>query len=195
MNCADLGIHSNGLENSRFGHTWLVALTPVQAIEAMVTPVVFITVGGLFTNGLMVAVTTIGTRLHDLDRERLDILGGPNGELLTENQLTPVDRERLDIIRGEVPMLMRRVQGIRRAIMIVYTAMALLVLSVIFIAASIPDESVPLAYVALGFVVAGVVAVFIAITIAVRVAAKSANALRYETGRLDELGLACVAVA
>jgi len=92
-------------------------------------------------------------------------------------------------------MLMRRVQGIRRAIMIVYTAMALLVLSVIFIAASIPDESVPLAYVALGFVVAGVVAVFIAITIAVRVAAKSANALRYETGRLDELGLACVAVA
>jgi len=91
-------------------------------------------------------------------------------------------------------MLMRRVQGIRRAIMIVYTAMALLVLSVIFIAASIPDESIPLAYVALGFVVAGVAAVFIAITIAVRVAAKSANVLRYETGKLDELGLACVAV-
>ena len=171
-----------------------MALTPVQAIEAMVTPVVFITVGGLFINGLMVAVTTIGTRLHDLDRERLDILGGPNGELLTENQLTPVDSERLDIIRREVPMLMRRVQGIRRAIMIVYTAMALLVLSVIFIAASIPDESIPLAYVALGFVVAGVAAVFIAITIAVRVAAKSANVLRYETGKLDELGLACVAV-
>jgi hypothetical protein len=37
-------------------------------------------------------------------------------------------------------------------------------------------------------VVAGVGAVFIAITIAVKVAAKSADVLRYETGKLDELG-------
>jgi hypothetical protein len=72
----------------------------------------------------------------------------------------------------------------------VYLAMGQLVLSVIFIAAAIPDKSNPLAFTALGLVVAAVLSLLAAIVQVTGVAVRAANAVSYETRRTEELDLA-----
>jgi hypothetical protein len=84
---------------------------------------------------------------------------------------------------------MARIRGIRNASVLVYTAMGLLVLSIIVIAAAIPDRSMALAYTALALVVSAVIFQFAAIVLATRVMIGSADTLTYETRRIDELGL------
>jgi len=165
----------------------IVSLSPVAAIEAMVAPVAFVTVGGLLTNGLIAMTGTMSTRLAGLNSERLSILGGPHGEVLREDQLTPVDRERLAIISSLEPLVLGRLRWVRNACMMIYIAIGMLVLSVIFLAAGIPARSEVLSFVALGLVVAGVLAEFAGIAIVVAVLTKATDALTYETGHAEAL--------
>ncbi|MGN6682268.1 MAG: DUF2721 domain-containing protein [Streptosporangiaceae bacterium] len=137
----------------------------MSAIEAMVTPVVFLSVGGLFANGLLTAANSMGSNLRELNRERQSILAGPH----------------------EQPLLLRRIRGIRNACVTVYLAMSLLVASVIFIAAAIPDQSDPLAFTALGLVVAAVLSLLAAVVQVTAVALTAANAVSYDTRRTEEL--------
>ncbi|HKR71380.1 MAG TPA: DUF2721 domain-containing protein [Streptosporangiaceae bacterium] len=164
-----------------------MTLSPVSAIEAMVTPVVFLSVGGLFANGLLTAANSMGSNLRELNRERQSILAGPHGEVLTEDQVPAIERARLSIISHEQPLLLRRIRGIRNACVTVYLAMSLLVASVIFIAAAIPDQSDPLAFTALGLVVAAVLSLLAAVVQVTAVAVKAANAVSYDTRRTEEL--------
>ena len=156
----------------------------------MVTPVVFLSVGGLFANGLLTTLNAMSSNLRELNRERQSILGGPHGEVLTEDQVPAIDRARLSIISYEQPLLLRRIRGIRNACLTIYIAMGLLVLSVIFIAAAIPDKSDSLAFTALGLVVAAVLTLLAAIVQVTGVAVRAANAVSYETRRTEELDLA-----
>jgi Na+/melibiose symporter-like transporter len=82
-----------------------------------------------------------------------------------------------------------RIRRVRDACVLVYIAMGLLVLTIVLIAAAIPDSARTLAYTALALVVAGVITNCAAIVIVTRVMTRSANALTYETKRTDELGL------
>ena len=156
----------------------------------MVTPVVFLSVGGLFANGLLTTLNAMSSNLRELNRERQSILGGPHGEVLTEDQVPAIDRARLSIISYEQPVLLRRIRGIRNVCLTIYIAMGLLVLSVIFIAAAIPDKSDSLAFTALGLVVAAVLCLLAAIVQVTGVAVRAANAVSYETRRTEELDLA-----
>jgi hypothetical protein len=130
---------------------------PIDAIADMFAPVVLISAGGIFANGLLATDTASGKRLHELNSERLSILCGPGGEKLTEDQVPDIDRARLEVIDHQVPLVMARIRGIRDACVLVYLAMGLLVLSVILIAATIPSSSRALGYAALALVVAGVI--------------------------------------
>ena len=56
--------------------------TAIDAISAMVAPVVLITTGGLLTNGLLALYGEINQRLREMSRERVSILSGDQGELL-----------------------------------------------------------------------------------------------------------------
>jgi len=133
--------------------------------------------------------TVSSKRLHELNSERLSLLGGPRGEMLTENQASEINRARLELIDQQVPLVMARIRGIRDACVLVYVAMGLLVLSIIVIAAAIPGRSVALAYTALALVVCAVIIQFAAIVLATRVMVRSAETVTYETKRTDELGL------
>jgi Protein of unknown function (DUF2721) len=164
-----------------------VSVSAVAAIEAMVAPVAFVTVGGLLTNGLITTTGTMSSRLSALNSERLSILGGDHGELLSEDQLTPVDRERLAIISNLEPLVLGRLRWVRNACLSIYIAIGILVLSVIFLAAGIPAHSDALSFTALGLVVAGVLAEFAGIAIAVAVLTRATDALTYETGRAEAL--------
>jgi Protein of unknown function (DUF2721) len=163
-------------------------VSPIDAIADMVAPVVLITVGGLFANGLLGVDTASGARLHELNSERLSILTGPDDELIADDQVPARDRAKLQLIEHQVPPLIARIRGIRDACVLIYVAMGLLVLSVIIIAAAITSSSPELGYTALALVLSGVISQFAAVVLATRVMIRSADAVTYETRRTDKLG-------
>jgi hypothetical protein len=75
------------------GHYQRVSLSPLSAIADMVAPVVLITLATISANGLLTVAAVVGERMFALNRERLDILGGPHGELLDEDRV-PAHRPR-----------------------------------------------------------------------------------------------------
>ena len=162
---------------------------PIDAIADMFAPVVLISAGAIFANGLLLADIASGNRLHELNSERLSILSGPGGEKLTEDHVPDIDRAKLEVIDHQVPLVMDRIRAIRNACLLVYLAMGLLVLGVILIAGTIPFSSRALGYAALALVVAGVIVQFAAIVLVTRAMIRSADALTYETRRTDELRL------
>jgi|SRR5215472_6872122 len=165
-----------------------MTLSPVSAISDMITPVVLITVATVFANGLLIAAAAVGNRVSALNRERLGILAGPDGEILGEGDLPPIDRERLTQIRNEVPLIMRRFERIRDAVLLIWIAIGLIVLSVAAIAVAVTARSEAFAFTALALVIAGIAGVFAGIVAAIGPLARSANALIDETTRTSLLG-------
>ena len=69
-----------------------MSLSPVPAISDMVAPMVLITMGTIFANGLLTAGTTLADRESALSQEHLGMLRGPHGELAVR----PTDKRRAD---------------------------------------------------------------------------------------------------
>src|SRR5215469_8487370 len=170
------------------GHHQQVSLSPLSAIADMVTPVVLITMAVIFANGLMSTINTVGTRMFDLNKEQTDILTGPDGEELEEHSVPAMHRVRLTQIRDEQPVIMRRVGRLRKAALIVWISIAILVLSVAAIAVAVTARSEAVAFVALALVMAGVAGMFTSIATVLTPMARSANALIEETRRTRMLG-------
>jgi hypothetical protein len=164
------------------GHYQRVSLSPVSAIADMVAPVVLITLSTIFANGLLTTNAAYADRIFTLHREGRGILRGPGGEVLDEDGVPPMDRERLMEIREVTPLLIRRFRRLRSAIMMMWIAIGLLVLSVVAIAAAVTANSEPIAFTALALILAGV-AVFFAGVATVISPTRSIEALIDETRR------------
>jgi len=165
-----------------------VSLSPVSAISDMVAPVVVLTVTVIFGNGLVTAGSAVRDRLFALNRERLGILRGPDGELLGEDSVPSADRERLAQITEEMPVMIRRVQHLRTAVLIIWTTAGVLVLSVAALAVAVTARSEAFAFAALALVMIGVAGVFAAIAAVIGPAARSATVVLNETRRTGMLG-------
>jgi hypothetical protein len=87
-----------------------VALNAVNAISAMVAPVVLLTVGGLLSNGLLTVYSSVNDRLREMTRERIEILTGAGGEKVELATVPEMNRERLEEIAIQLPMMLRRHQ-------------------------------------------------------------------------------------
>jgi uncharacterized membrane protein HdeD (DUF308 family) len=153
-----------------------VSLSPVSAIADMVAPVVLITLATIFANGLMTVGATFANDVLALERERMGILGGPHGEVLGEDRVPPIDRQRLTEIRDLMPGMVRRVERIRTAVLIMWIAIGLVVLSVAAIAVAVTARSEAFAFTALGLVLAGVVGVFAGIATVIGPVARPTDA-------------------
>ena len=160
----------------------------MSAISDMVAPVVLITLATIFANGLMAAGTAIANRISALNQERLSILGGPHGEILDENSVPPIDRERLSQIRNQMPLLIGRDQRIRSAVLTIWIAIGLLMLSVAAIAIAVTAHSEAFAFTALALVMAGVAGVFAGIALVIGPAARAADPVIDEARRTGVLG-------
>ena len=132
----------------------------MSAIGDMVAPVVLITLTTIFSNGLTAVGTGLGKDVLAMERERLSILRGPNGEVLDEGSVPPMDRERLMEIRDLMPLVIGRVWRIRRAVLIMWIAIGLFVLSVAAIAVAVTANSEAFGFTALALVLAGVAGFF-----------------------------------
>src|SRR5580693_1633276 len=91
---------SGGLDRAESGEDQRVTLAAVNAISAMVAPVVLLSVGSLISNGLLTVYNSVN--------ERVDILTGPAGEKLEVASVPVMGRERLDEIKIQLPLILRR---------------------------------------------------------------------------------------
>jgi hypothetical protein len=154
----------------------------------MVAPVVLITMAAFISNGLQAAAITISGWMLTLERERMGILRGPRGEMLDEGSVPPLDRERLRQISDQTARIVRRVARMRTAILIIWIAIGLLVLSVAAIAVAATARSEPFAFTALALVIAGVAVVFAAVASVIGPTARPAEAVIPSNRRTGELG-------
>jgi len=114
-------------------------LAPVTAIADMVAPVVLITTGVLLANGLLSTYTVKIDRIRALKRER------------TETS----SPEKLPEIDQQLATMTRRVRLLHGAVLMIFGAIASLVLAVVSIGVAELHRSETVGDVALGFVIAG----------------------------------------
>jgi hypothetical protein len=165
-----------------------MSLSPLSAIADMVAPVVLITLGVIFSNALLTASSGLIDGVLRLERERLGILRGPHGELLDEDSVPPVDRQRIKEIRALMPRMIKRIDRGRAAILIMWIAIGLLVLSVAAIAVAATARSEAFAFAALALVLAGVTGEFAAIATVIISLARKADSLVEGVKRTGLLG-------
>ena len=169
-----------------------MAMTAVNAISAMVAPVVLLSLGGLLTNGLLTVYSAINDRMREMTRERIEILTGPAREILDAASVPEMDRERLGEIRAQLPLLLRRHKLMRLSVLTIYVAIAVLGLSTVVIAIAVGQHDQIAGRVALGLVVAGTIIMLLGIGVAVTSLGKSADAIAYAVDRTQSLG--CLAI-
>jgi hypothetical protein len=165
-----------------------VNLTAIDAISAMVAPVVLLTVGGLISNGLLSVFAGLNQRLREMTRERIELLTGPAGEMLEVASVRGMSLERLNEVNHQIPLLLRRHRLTQAAVLVIYAAIAVHGLSIIFIAIAVAENNELIARVALALVLAGTVVLIVGIGIAGVSLAKSADAVVYAVERTRSLG-------
>jgi hypothetical protein len=129
--------------------------TAGRTIQLILAPVVMVTACGLLLNGMLTHYTAINDRIRRLTAERIGLAF-----------LTPaaddhgaLARERLTEIDHQVPMLIDRHRQVHHAILLVYTSVVTLVLSMFIIGAAALADSDALGTVALFVFLAATAAV------------------------------------
>ena len=100
-------------------------------------PVVLITTAAILSGGPLTIYGSVNDRMRAMDHERLEILTGAEGTLLSAVEVPPSGRERLTQIDTQLPKLLRRHRLLHNAILLIYAGVAVLVLSVITIAIAV----------------------------------------------------------
>jgi hypothetical protein len=75
-----------------------------------------------------------------MSHERLDILTGADGTLLSAAGVPASGQERLAQIDAQLPMLLRRHRLLHDAVLLIFASVAVLVLSVIAIAVAVTNR-------------------------------------------------------
>jgi hypothetical protein len=102
-----------------------------RTIQLILAPVVMFSACSIFVGGVLSHYTSIGDRIRALTRERLDVLR------VLRSQSTEPDgllAERLAEIDGQLPEMLRRHRLVHHAVLAVYAAIGILVLTMCVIA-------------------------------------------------------------
>jgi Protein of unknown function (DUF2721) len=165
-----------------------VNLTAITAVQAMVAPVVLITAAALLTGALLAMYGSINDRMRAMSHERLDILTGADGSLLSAGQVPASGRERLTQIDTQLPLMLRRHRLLHDAVLLLFAGVAVLVLSVIAIGTAVTNGSGGIGTAALILVLVGTVTLLTGLLFAARSIMLSTDAVDYEVKRSLSLG-------
>jgi hypothetical protein len=102
-----------------------------RTIQLILAPVVMFSACSIFVGGVLSHYTSIGDRIRALTRERLDVLRALRSHSPQDDGLLT---ERLVEIDGQVPEMLNRHRLIHHAVLAVYAAIAILVLTMCIIA-------------------------------------------------------------
>jgi hypothetical protein len=149
---------------------------------------VLITTAAILSGALLTMYGSVNDRMRVMDHERLEILTGADGMLLSAGEVPPGGRERLTQIDKQLPMLLRRHRLLHDAVLLIYAGVAVLVLSVISIGIAVTASSGAAGTVALALVLAGSVVLLSGLLFAARSIVISADAIDYEVQRTLSLG-------
>jgi hypothetical protein len=150
-----------------------------RTIQLILAPVVMFSACSIFVGGVLNHYTSVGDRIRALTRERLDLVRVPDDSTLAA--------ERLDEIDIQLPELLHRHRLIHHALLAVYAAIGILVLTMIVIAitASISAEWVGvLVYGIFVLSVLGMLGGVALITVEIRTSQRS---LAFEVDRIRRL--------
>ena len=160
----------------------------VTAVQAMVAPVVLITSAAILSGALLAMYGSVNDRMRAMDHERLQILTGPGGTLLSAAEVPPSGRERLTQIDTQLPRLLRRHRLLHNAVLLIYAGVGVLVLAVIAIAIAVTASSGAAGTASLVLVLAGTVMLLGGLLFAARSIVISMDAIDYEVRRTLSLG-------
>ena len=162
--------------------------TPARAIGAMVAPVVLITAGGIISNGILSVSGSVNDRLRAMNRERFELLSDDSGSGAMSAERGILARERMREIDVQVPMLIRRHNLLRNAVLSIYLSIGALVVAVVALGLSVTITSEVAGLLALAFVLAGSVGLLVALAIAARSTWLSHDAVDFETRAAMAMG-------
>lgn len=160
----------------------------IRAIEAMVAPVVLITTAAILSGGILSMYGSVNDRMRAMNRERLESLTSDTGALLSVTVLPASSRERLAQIDIQLPMLLSRHRLLKNAVLAIFAAIGVLVLSVIVIGAAVTSGSGGVGVAALALVLAGTTTLLVGLLMATRSILMSQDAIDSEVRRALSLG-------
>jgi hypothetical protein len=131
---------------------------------------------------------SVNDRMRAMNGERLKILTGAAGALVSAADVTASGQERLTQIDTQLPMLLRRHRLLHNAVLVIYAGVAVLVLGVIAIGVSVTDSSGATGTAALALVLTGTAMLLAGLVFAARSIMISQDAIDYEVRRSLSLG-------
>ena len=162
--------------------------TAVQAIQAMVAPVVLITATAILSGGIQSVYGSVNDRMRAMTRERLELVTQSGGQIGVVVDLAPAERERVTQIDSQLPLLLRRHRLLRDCVLVLYLGAVILVVSVIVLGAAVTLGSEGVGVAALCLVLVGTSASLAGLVLAARSILVSQDAIDYEVGRTLSLG-------
>jgi hypothetical protein len=165
-----------------------VTQTAIQAVEAMVAPVVLITTAAILSGALLGVYASVNDRMRSMSAERMVILTSSDGRIRPAEEAPEALRERLGQIDHQMPHLLRRHRLLHNAVLLIYCGVAVLVLSVITIGIAVTTGSAAGGEVALALVLAATATILVGLVLAARSLMISQDAIDYEVSRVMSLG-------
>jgi len=159
--------------------------TAAKTIQLILAPALMVSACGILLTGMLGHYGTINDRIRRLTAERLEL-----------SQLQPAEghetlaRERLTEIDHQVPMLIGRHRQVHYAILLAYTAVAILVVSMFVIAAAALSDSSATGTFALFVFLVGTAAVMGSAVFMALEVRSSHQAVSYEGMRVIDLACA-----
>src|SRR5919202_5536324 len=158
-----------------------------RTIQLILAPVVLFSACSIFVGGVLSHYTSIGDRIRALTRERLDLLRALRSQSTEPDGLLA---ERLTEIDGQLPEMLRRHRLVHHAVLAVYAAIGILVLTmcVIALTATITADWVgPFVF---GVFVAGVLTMLVGVLLVTLEIRTSRRSLAFEVQRVSHLATA-----
>ncbi|MDZ4720056.1 MAG: DUF2721 domain-containing protein [Roseiflexaceae bacterium] len=168
-----------------------------RTIQIIIAPVVMISACAITLGGLQSRYAAINDRLRLMARERLDLLrtlGIPIVPMMAPVQAAPqrssdaYTEERLLELDTQIPQLLRRHRLAHAALLTVYSAIMLFIISMFAIGIAVISSMVWATWLALGVFLLAMLAFFVGVTVIAEEVRASHLALRYEVERVMQLG-------
>jgi hypothetical protein len=157
-----------------------------RTIQLILAPVVMVSACSIFVGGLLGHYAAVNDRLRGLTRERLDLLRRLRGTTAEAAQQA-IDSERVAEIDEQLPDLLRRHRLVHHAVLAVYSAILILIATMVVIAITATLSASWVAVVVLAAFIAGVLAMLAGVLFTAVEIRVSQRAIAFEVERVTRL--------
>jgi hypothetical protein len=162
----------------------------ISSIQAMLAPAVLMTTAAITAGGIQTMYSAVNDRMREMTSEKLTRFTGVDGGLLDRRELSATAALRVGQIDAQLPLLRQRHRSLRNALQLLYSAIVLVVVTMILIAVAItvPDRIAGTA--ALVSILAATAVLLAGIGFVGVSVMRSISAVDFEVDRTLELGSA-----